>query len=109
MANFDVARSDLLLVEPKDLRLPEPRVTAAIAPGAEGFEVTLTTDLIAPRLMVSVEGVHAHADDCFFDLMPGFAATVHLTPESPLTVDDLRSRLRWRSLGMKEPRCPEER
>ena len=84
--------------------MPEPDVAAKVATSGEGFAVTLTTDVVAPRLMVSVEGTHVHADDCFFDLLPGTEVVVHIAPESSLTAEQLRSRLRWRSLGMKEPR-----
>lgn len=104
VATFDGVHSDLLLVEPKDLRLPEPTLTAAVTPSGDSFAVTLSTDLIAPRLMVSVDGTHVGADDCFFDLLPGRDVVVQLTPETPLSLEDLQSRLRWRSLGLSGPR-----
>ena len=34
----------------------------------DGYLVSLSTDTVAPRLMIAVDGTHVHADDCFFDL-----------------------------------------
>ena len=104
VADFCGVHSDLLLVEPKELQLPEPTVTASVTTNGDRFAVALSTDRVAPRLMLSVEGSHAHVEDCFFDLLPGRDVVVQLTPETPLSLDELRSRLRWRSLGLEAPR-----
>lgn len=104
LGSFGAARSDLLLVEPKDVVFPDPNIAVSVTQSGERFDLTLATDCVAPRLMIWVEGSHATADNCFFDLIPGEELTVSLIPETPLTEDELRTGLRWRSLGMAQGR-----
>jgi beta-mannosidase len=102
--SFRHATATTLLCEPKELVLPAPAVEARIAGDGDSFVVSLTTDVLAPRTVLTIEGADASWSDNLLDLVPGEPAEVVVTPEDGIAPEDLEARLRFRSLCTAAPR-----
>ncbi len=89
----------LLLAEPKDLRLPNPILTAEIAEDAESFCLTLTAQRFAPYVWWRFDGMRTPltAERNFFHLRAAESKVLQFDVRSE-SVDELRARLRIRSL-----------
>ncbi len=92
----------LFLAEPKDLRLPDPGLSIAVTSGDDrGFALTLAAQRFAPSLWWRLDGMSqgCRTEDNFFHLRATQSRTLHIPRGAPiLTPDDLRSRLRLRTL-----------
>lgn len=85
--------------EDKDLRLPEPQLTAEVTKVGDGFEVTVTAPSLQKDVSLLVDKVDAAAtvDDMLVDLLPGQTVTFHVRtsaevePKSFLRREVLRS------------------
>ena len=95
---FGDVTSSAFLCEPKELRLPVPVVQARVTGDGESCVVTLTSDVLALRTMVSLEGAEARWSDNVLDVVPGQPVDLVVTPERPISAADLEARLRTRSL-----------
>jgi beta-mannosidase len=97
--------SDLLLAEPKDLRIADPGVTLDVVDADEShFSIALSAKRLAPYLWLRLAGDLGERpttlwDDNFFHLLPGQTRTVRLRRGPGLeTPEAARSRLRVRWL-----------
>jgi beta-mannosidase len=109
LGSFASVAASTLLVEPKDLRLPAPTVQAQVrvADADDGAcVVALSTDVLALRTMLTLDGAEARWSDNFVDLLPGRPVEIVVTPEHPLGPEELADRLRIRSLGTPAPQRP---
>jgi hypothetical protein len=95
----------IFLAEPKELRLPEPRLSVEVEEGDEGhFRLKLSADALAPYLWLRLAGdQEPHPlcvlEDNFFHLLPGRVRTVKLRRSEALdTAEAVRARLALRSL-----------
>lgn len=95
----------LYFAPPRDLALATPVIQSDWQEGPEGITISLTSDVLARDVYLTVEPadtlppeeeVH-HFSHNFFDLLPGITRVVRL--RSPLAMEDLRSRLRIRTLA----------
>jgi hypothetical protein len=99
--------ANTLLCEPKDLRLPAPTVQAQVAGDGDSCVVVLTSDVLALRTMLTLDGAEARWSDNVIDhLLPGQSVEVVVTPERPLAPAELEQRLRTRSLCTSGPQHP---
>ncbi|MET0650412.1 MAG: glycoside hydrolase family 2 protein [Pyrinomonadaceae bacterium] len=84
----------------KDLQLPAPNVAAQVTRGGGNTPfVTLSTDSLARGVHLSAEGLEGSFADNFFDLLPGAKVSVEFRSRRPVTPDELRRRLRVRTLA----------
>ncbi len=92
--------SDLILcAKPKQLELLDPRITAKVKRLAEGvFEVILKAKRPALWTWVELKGVEGIFSDNFIHLPAGEERTILISPDKPLTVEQVRRKLRVQSL-----------
>ncbi|HWS89576.1 MAG TPA: glycoside hydrolase family 2 protein [Pyrinomonadaceae bacterium] len=99
-ANGRPVSSNALYFRPfKDLQLPAPNVAAQVARAGREVAVTLSTDRLARAVHLSAEGLEGSFAENFFDLLPGRKVTVSFRGKRPVSADDLRRRLRVRTLS----------
>ncbi len=100
LADGNVVSSNTLFFRPfKDLSLAAPHVTTQISHTRSATSVTLSTDKLARGLYLSADGLEGSFADNFFDLLPGRKVTVAFRGSRPFTTEDLRRRLRVRTLS----------
>jgi beta-mannosidase len=100
LAGGNVVSSNTLFFRPfKDLSLPAPHVTTQISRARGATSVTLSTDTLARAVYLSTPGLGGSFADNFFDLLPGRKVTVAFRADRPFTSEDLRRRLRVRTLS----------
>lgn len=97
-ATFGAQEAIALLGEPKELSLPAPTLTASLIGDDPSCTVVLTTDVLALRTVLTLDGVEARWSDNLLDLRPGHPVEIVVTPEEPLSPADVAARLRARSL-----------
>lgn len=92
----------MLLVEPKDLRLPTPGLTLTVAQGLRfSFQVTVAAQRFAPYVWLrrNDDQLLTDLEDNFFHLRAGETRTFTISDTGEIeTVDDLRGRLVVRTL-----------
>ena len=100
LAGAGVVSSNTLFFRPfKDLSLPAPNVSTQVARTRGATAVTLSTDRLARAVHLSAEGLEGSFADNFFDLLPGRKVSVEFRARRPVSPDDLRRRLRVRTLS----------
>jgi beta-mannosidase len=101
LAGGGVVSSNTVFFRPfKDLPLAAPNVSTEVARARGGATtVTLSTDRLARAVYLSAEGLEGSFADNFFDLLPGQKVTVAFRAGRPVTADELRRRLRVRTLS----------
>ena len=97
---FEKIVSDNLVsfVLPKELRLGDPRLTAAIAKKGKEFRVTLTAEQPALWTWLSLENGDARYSDNFVHVTAGAPVEIVVHPEHPLSQTEFTKALRVRSL-----------
>ena len=63
----------------KDIEFPQANIQFTSVPAAGGFDVTVTSDVIARGVFLSIDGIDNFFSDNYFDLLPGDPVTVHVT------------------------------
>lgn len=95
---------DWLLVPDRDAALPRARVDASCAVESGVATVTLTSAQYARDVFVQAQGVTAPWSDNFMDVLPGRPVTLTVDIPSGMGADDLRDRLRVKTLADVRPR-----
>jgi beta-mannosidase len=100
LAGGKVLSSNTLFFRPfKDLSLPAPNVSTQVTRARAATYVTLSTDRLARAVYLSAPGLEGSFADNFFDLLPGQKVTVAFRGARPVTPEELRRRLRVRTLS----------
>jgi beta-mannosidase len=82
----------------KELSLPTPKLTTEVSGAGKEIRVAVSSDGLARAVHLSFEGADALFSDNFFDV--DAKSRVEVRVETPgLTVDEVRKRLRVRSLA----------
>jgi beta-mannosidase len=92
-----LSRDLVFFALPKDLRLPQPRIHAQLAPAAAGYRLTLATDALARDVWVSFGDIDAGLSDNGFNLLPGEPVTLDVA--SKASAEALRQALQVRDLA----------
>ncbi|MFT5131459.1 MAG: beta-mannosidase [Rhodothermales bacterium] len=87
------------LVRPKHLQLRTPQITHELSSVADGFVLTLEADVPAVYVRLQLADTDAEWSDNHFHLPAHWPRQIHLRPAHPLTIDDVRDRLRIDSLA----------
>jgi beta-mannosidase len=93
-----VSENLVLLALPKELRLPDPRLAAAVTESGDGFLVTLQSAMPALWVWLELENADAKYADNFFHLLPGSPQMIQVQPKQPMSREAFLSELRVRSL-----------
>lgn len=96
-AGEPVVENNYFLTRYKDIDFPKATlVTKAVAAG-DGFDVTLSSDVYARGVFLSINGIDNFFSDNYFDLLPGEKKTVHVT--TPLDEKTFTAQLKAQSMS----------
>jgi beta-mannosidase len=98
VAGKPVSSSRHFFAAAKDLALAKPDITSLIQQTQKGFLVTLTTNLFAKSVYLSLTQGDGFFSDNYFDLVPGRKVEVEFRSSQPIKLNDLRRSLKIRSL-----------
>ena len=91
------------VAEPKDLRLPTPKIQTEIKTLDEKtFEITITSDSYAKALKIDGCDLKAKFSDNFFDLLPNKPKTIICRLEQKASPEQVGKALKWQSYPYKE-------
>jgi beta-mannosidase len=93
-----VSTSRYFFAPAKDLALTQPNITTAVSPSANGFLVSLTTDVFARAVYLTLDEDDGFFSDNYFDLVPGQAVKVELKTRKPVKKSEVEAHLKIRSL-----------
>lgn len=77
---FEGANTLYYFLRPKELHLNKTKVQVQETPGQRSQCITLSTDVLAKNVFVTIKGESVNLSDNFFDLMPGQPRTICLPP-----------------------------
>jgi beta-mannosidase len=92
-----LATTNAYFALPKDLALPSPTIARTLHPDATGFNLTLTSPVLARAVQLDLGPLDANPSDNFFDLLPNQPRTLHIVTRS--TAAQLQSAMEIRSLA----------
>ncbi|MEI7037575.1 glycoside hydrolase family 2 protein [Fulvimonas yonginensis] len=95
--NAPASRALVFFAPPKDLHLPLPHLRAQLEPTADGYALTLSSDVLARAVWLSFDGLDAELSDNSLDLLPGERVTLTVHSRAPLAA--LRRALRVQDLA----------
>ena len=81
----------------KEMTFTKPNIKTEIAPTANGFKVTLSTDKLAKSVYLSGFTTGFFADN-YFNLIPGKTMEIEYRADNKMSVDEFRKNLKVRSL-----------
>jgi len=93
-----VSENLVTLTLPKELKLPDPKLTAAVEKSRDGFEVTIESEKPALWTWIELDGVDARFSDNFIHVKPKSPETISVKLSKKLSRADLEKALRVRSL-----------
>ncbi|MBO7139436.1 MAG: glycoside hydrolase family 2 protein [Prevotella sp.] len=68
----------------KQMAFRKPHLSVTLTPVADGFNVTVGTDVFARAVFLKTKGISDFFSDNYFDLLPGQSRTLHLRTNKPL-------------------------
>ena len=84
-------------IRQKYMNYERPNIDVKIAASGDGYDVTMTTDVFARGVFLSLDGIDNFFSDNYIDILPGATRTVHVT--TPLNEKDFRSQLKLMTMG----------
>lgn len=90
-------------VRQKFMNYPAPdfNVEIARAPEADGYDVTIGSDVFARGVFLSLEGIDNFFSDNYFDILPGKNRKIHV--KTGLDADNFKKQLKINSIGNTLP------
>jgi beta-mannosidase len=93
-----VVSSNLTYFVPaKQVQLPPAQVVSSLAKKGNGYDVTLTSPMLARSVYMSFDSEDAEPDENYVDLLPGTSAVIHV--KSRLPESEFRAQMRVISLA----------
>ncbi len=92
-----LSRNLVFFAPAKQLALPQPRIDSQWQADGDGYTLTLSSDVLAREVWLSLGDLDAQVSDNAFDLLPGEPLKVHV--RSKATLDQLRTALQLRELA----------
>jgi beta-mannosidase len=102
VAGQQVSSNTVFFAPSKQLQLPAVAVSSEIKQAGDGFDITLTSPVLARAVYVSFTEADAKFTDNYIDLLPKEPVTIHITSHS--TLADLKSQMKVVSLADAFPR-----
>lgn len=93
-----VSQNLLTFVRAKVLALQDPALTADVTKADDGYDVTVTAAHPALYTWLELQDTTARYSDNFVHLRAHEPVTIHVTPATPMSLDDVRKALHVRSL-----------
>jgi len=93
-----VSENLVLLSPPKNIDLQDPKIHFEVAESKDGFLVTLTAQKPALWAWVTLTDKDARYSDNFIHLFPGATKQILVKPVQPMTLAEIKERLRVQSL-----------
>ncbi len=89
-------------VEPKDLKLPTPKIQATInSINDRTLEIALESPVYTKAVKLEAGDLNPKFSDNFFDLIPNNKKTIICRIEHPVTAEQLQKALKWQSYPYK--------
>lgn len=89
--------NNYFLTRNKEINFPKATVKPEIAVATGGFNVTLTSDVFARGVFLSIDGIDNFFSDNYFDLLPGEKETIHV--ETKLKQADFEKQLKIKTIA----------
>lgn len=83
-----IASSYSYFVDPKDMVLPKPNITAELRTAENGYVLTLKTDKLAKNVYLT-STADCFFSDNYFDIMPGDFHVLHIKTNAKLELKDI--------------------
>lgn len=84
-------------IRQKYMNYKRPEIGLEVVAAGDGYDVTMTTDVFARGVFLSLDGIDNFFSDNYIDILPGASRTIHVT--TPLNEKDFRSQLKLTSMG----------
>ena len=81
----------------KFMNYERPNITVDITPNGDGYDLTLSTDIFARAVFLSLDGIDNFFSDNYFNILPNSTKSIHVS--TPLSTDDFKRQLKLISLG----------
>jgi beta-mannosidase len=95
-ANRTLSRNLFYFSLPKDMRLPDAKVTSELTGQAGSYKLRVSSKLLARNVFISAGALEASYSDNFFDVPPGDTLEIEIHSAAP--ADQLRAALKVVSL-----------
>lgn len=92
-----VVENNYFLTRYKDIDFPKATLVTEATAAGDGFDVTLSSDVYARGVFLSIDGIDNFFSDNYFDLLPGEKKTVHVT--TPLDEKTFTAQLKTQSIS----------
>jgi beta-mannosidase len=93
-----VSENLVTLVQPKRLKLADPKLSVSVAGAGDSFKVTLKSEQPALWAWLDTDVIESKYSDNFIHLKPGTSATITVRPQKPVSASEFKKSLRVRSL-----------
>lgn len=77
--NGEVVSNNYFFTRYKDIDFPKADIQTTSVPTADGFDVTVQSNVFARGVFLSIDGIDNFFSDNYFDLLPGEPVTIHVT------------------------------
>ncbi|WP_289004790.1 glycoside hydrolase family 2 protein [Parabacteroides sp.] len=75
----EVISNNYFFTRYKDIDFPKADIQMTSVPAADGFDVTIQSDVFARAVFLSIDGIDNFFSDNYFDLLPNEPVTIHVT------------------------------
>lgn len=79
-------------VKQKEMNYTKPKINCKVESAKDGFNVTVTTDVFARGVFLSLKGINYFFEDNYFDVLPKQPVTKHV--QSTLSLDEFQKQLK---------------
>lgn len=79
----EAVSNNYFLTRFKEINFPKANIHTQAVPSGDGYDVTVSSDVFARAVFLSIEGIDNFFSDNYFDLIPGEPATIHVTTSLP--------------------------
>jgi beta-mannosidase len=93
----EASSNSLYFVPTKQVRLPAPQIQTKLTRSGAGYDVELSSPVLAKSVLVSFGDLDTELSDNYFDILPGEAVRIHVTTAA--SEDKVRAAIKLYSLG----------
>jgi beta-mannosidase len=92
-----ISSNTMYLVSTKQIKLPHPDIRSELTKSGNGYDLMLTSPVLAKSVLVAFGDLDAETLDNYVDLLPNQPVTVHIKTNA--TQEQLKSEMRFSSLA----------
>lgn len=75
----EVITNNYFFTRYKDIDFPKADIQTTSVPAGDGYDVTVSSDVFARGIFLSIDGIDNFFSDNYFDLLPGEPVTIHVS------------------------------